>query len=170
MGMFSGWLDGIAQRQFGKDEAGRVAFFPYGWRRSGYFVEAPDESKITALVKMYAVASALINLLGSMTAYALTQSLIFDQHSIPLRRKLELALSVYSISALILFILPALLLWKVYRGLVAGLCSPLPAVGPESVRQIKPPTAVRAQLVLVGFGTAILVLGILLALTARHPH
>lgn len=64
MGMFSEWLDGLAQRQFGKDEGGRLAFFPYGWRKPGYYVEASDEYKVKALVKIYVVAGAIVNLVG----------------------------------------------------------------------------------------------------------
>lgn len=39
MGMFSEWTNGLAQGQFGKDEAGRLAFFPHGWRKTGYLAE-----------------------------------------------------------------------------------------------------------------------------------
>ena len=137
MGMFHEWLDCAAQRSFGQDASGRSAFFPYGWRKPGYYVEAGDVSKIKSLVKLYALAAALINLVGSTAALAFTEALIADEQSSPLRRKLELGLSVYAIAGLLSYILPLLLLWRVYRDLVASLCSPLTPVGAETIHPMQ---------------------------------
>ncbi len=138
MGMFSEWLDNNAQRYFGKDEGGRLAFFPYGWRRPGYYVEASDENKIKALVTIYVVAVALVNLVGSTASIAVTDALVIGER-VPLVEKLEFGLIVYAISAALFYALPALLLWKLYRGLLARLCSPLTTVGPGSIRGLQPP-------------------------------
>jgi hypothetical protein len=89
-----------------------------------------------------------------------TQSLLTDEHTSPLRRKLELGFTVYSISAVFLYILPALLLWKTYQGLVQRLCSLLATVGSESVRQMQPPAAdPRNRTLLVLMGVSIVYLG-----------
>lgn len=103
MGMFSDWLDNLAMRQFGNDAGGRLAFFPYGWRRPGYYVEAGDQSKIAALAKIYFIANALTSAVGSSATLAFTQALLFDEHG-PLRRRLEFGFSVYAIAGLFLYI------------------------------------------------------------------
>jgi hypothetical protein len=171
MGMFSQWLDNLAQRQFRKDDVGRSVFVPFGPRRPGYYVENPDADKIKVLVKIYALAGALINVVGSTATLAFTQSLVFDERSMPLRRKIEFGFAVYSIAALFLYVFPALLLWRVYGGLIKDLCSSLATAGPDSVRQMRPssnnfPTA--PLLVLIAI--SILILGmVLLFAVSRRP-
>jgi hypothetical protein len=77
-----------------------------------------------------------------MASIAFSQALTFEERSAALASKLRLGLIVYAISAFVLYIGPALLLWSVYRREVAGLCSSLDPVDPE-VRLIAPPTGAR---------------------------
>jgi hypothetical protein len=162
MGMFSKWLDRNVECHFGKDAAGRLAFFPHGWRRPGYYIEASDEYQIKALVAMYTVAAALLSTLGS------TGSIVFmvmADDTKTSRRTLESGLIAYAISFALLYVLPALLLWKTYRGLLDGVCSSLP-VGPESIRGLRrPPSNRRIAVVLV---VAAIVLALSVAVIVRY--
>lgn len=146
-----------------------LSFFPYGWHRPSYYLEASDENKIKAVVTIYFVASALVNIVGSTACIAVTQALIIDEHAGPLRRKLEFGSIVYAISATFLYVLPALLLWKTYRGLLAGLCSSLATVGPDSIRQMQPPSSKQrtAVVLFVLMGSLLLILGVVVAISCR---
>jgi hypothetical protein len=169
MGMFSGVLDHLARYRFLTDSSGRLAVFPFGSRRPGYYVDAADETKIKALVKIYVVAAALINVVGSVAALGFTQALVADERSAPLRSQLEFGLVVYVISALLLYLLPALLLWKVYKGAVTEVCSSLTAVESDSVREMKPlPTPFPAVLILISAGAFVLLVGVALMLLVSH--
>ena len=170
MGVFAGILESFAERQFARDESGRVVFLPRGARRTGYYVAGSDESKFKSLVKVYGAGAALINLTGSMASLAFTQALTFDDHSAPLASKLRFGLVVYLISASLLYLGPALILRSVYRGLVAGLCSPLPAVDPASLRLTWPPSNQhRNRRIVIVAAILILALGVVVAMTAsRH--
>lgn len=169
MGMPSGMLDIFATRQFAKDESGRSVFLPRGPRRAGYYVGASEESGLKPLVKLYGVAAALINLVGSTASYAFTTWLLSSERSAPLASRLKFGLFVYAIAASILYIGPALLLWNVYRKEVAALCSSLDAVDPASVHLTSEHSDVRRTALLVVFaGLLVLVLGILLAISFRH--
>lgn len=164
-----GMWDTFADRQFAKDENGRLVFLPRGPRRPAYFVDSNDESKIKSLVKVYGVAAAMINLTGSMASIAFTQALTFDERTAPLASKLKFGLVVYAISSALLYIGPALLLWNVYRGVVDGLCSSLTSVDPASLRLTRlPSTSRRTVLILVVAGLLILGLGIFAAVSYRH--
>jgi hypothetical protein len=167
MGLFSEVLDNLTKGRFGKDESGRIVFLPFGPRRPGYYVDAADEYKITSLVKIYAVAGALINLVGSVAAFALSQALLFDHRSGPLLKKLETSIAVYSICAVLLYIAPALILWNVYRGVMAGLCSSLATVGPESVRPIKRSSRIQTVLIIIFAGCMLLAIGVFVAVSYR---
>ena len=168
MGMFSEWLDSLAQRQFGKDEGGRLAFFPNGWRKPGYYVEGSDATKVSAVIKIYAIAAALINLTGTLAAYGFTQAILFDEHRSPLQRKIEVGLSVYAVAALFLYIFPALLLWKVYKGLLAGICSPLTAVDPRSISHAERSSSQRrTAAILVCVGLLMITIGVFIAVSYR---
>ena len=167
MGMFSGWLDNFALRQFRQDRSGRSVFVPFS-HRPGYYIEATDEARFKALVKMYGLAAALINVVGSTAALAFTQALVFEEHSSPLKSKIETGLVAYSISAILLYLLPALLLWKVYKGVITGLCSSLTTVGQESVRQIKPSARLFSAVpILILIAIPILIGGLVLLLSRR---
>jgi hypothetical protein len=151
------------------DTSGRSVFVPFGPRRTGYYVELGDESKLKALVAMYFLARSLVYLLGTTATYMFTQSILFDERCSPLRRKLEVGLATYAISGVFLYILPALLLWKTYRGLIERLCSSFATVGPESVRQMQARTNdFRTRALLVWIGICVLMLGVGLALIVRH--
>jgi len=165
MGMSSGVLDHLARNRFMSDSSGRLAVFPFGSRRPGYYVDAADESQIKALVKIYVVAAALINVVGSVAALGFTQALVFDDRPAPLRSRLEFGLVIYAISALLLYLLPALLLWKVYKRAVTEVCSSLTAVGPESVREMRPsPTPFPAVFIMLSAGAIVLLVGVALML------
>lgn len=167
MAMLSQWLDSIAQRFFAKDQSGRTAFFPRGRRRSGYYVDAADESRLKPLVKMYAIASALINFVGSMACLGFTEALTLD-HGFFQPEKFKLALTVYAFSLVLFLIGPGLILWRVYGNVVTGLCAPLAVADPSSVRFM--PTGsgyVRATLLLLGGALILLALGLLL-IARRH--
>jgi hypothetical protein len=167
MELFSDVLDNLIRGRFGKDEAGRLVFLPFGPRRPGYYIDAGDEYKITSLVKIYAVAGALINLVGSVAAFALYQALLFDHRSGPLLKKLETSIVVYSICAVLLYIAPALILWNVYRGVMAGLCSSLAAVGPGSIHPINSSSRLRTVLIIISAGFLVIAIGIFVAVSYR---
>jgi hypothetical protein len=171
MAIFAGVLDHLARNRFMSDSSGRLAVFPFGSRRPGYYVDAPDESKIKALVKIYVVAAALINVVGSVAALGFTQALVADDRSAPLRSQLKFGLVVYAISALLLYLLPALLLWKVYKRAVTEVCSSLTAVGPDSVREMKPtPTPFPAMFIMLSAGAFVLLVGVALVLLVSHRN
>lgn len=168
MGMFSGMLDNFAQQQFARDENGSVVFLPRGPRRSGYYIAAADESKFKSLVKVYGIAAVLINLAGSMASTAFAQAITFEERTAPLASKLRFSLITYAISALVLYIGPALVLWSVYRREVTGLCSSLTAVDPASVHLTAPPSSARrTAVILIVAGMLILALGIFAAVSFR---
>jgi len=168
MGVLSGILNSFAESQFAKDESGRVVFLPRGPRRLGYYVGS-DESRFKPVVKMYGLAATLINLTGSTASFAFLQALTFDQRSGTLASRLRFALVVYAISATILYIGPALLLWSVYRGVVTDLCSSLPTVEPGSVSLVNPALSQRRTVVLVCVALAlVLALGIFAAVSYRR--
>jgi hypothetical protein len=159
MGIFSGLLENFAERQFAKDDSGRLVFLPRGARRTGYFVADTDESKFKSLVKVYGVAGALINLTGSVASLAFTQALTFDDRYSPPASRLKFGLIAYAISSMLLYIGPALIFWNVYRGVLAGLCSPLTAVDPSSLHLAQPASNQRRVAVIL-----ILVVAIILAI------
>jgi hypothetical protein len=164
-----GMLDNLADRQFAKDENGRLVFLPRGPRRPGYFVDSADEQKIKSLVKIYLLAAMLINLTGSMASFAFTQALTLDERSAPLAYKLRFGLVVYAISSTLLYIGPALMLWNVYRGAVDGLCSSLATVDPASLSLMRQSaTSGRTRVILVFAGLLILGLGIFAAASYHH--
>jgi hypothetical protein len=170
MGMSSGVLDHLTRDRFMNDPSGRVAFFPFGSRRPGYYVDAPDESKIKPLVKMYAVAGALLNLVGSLSSYFLAQTQINDP-SCSMTMRIERFAGVYSFCVLVLLILPALALWSIYKGAMADICSSLTAVGPESAREMKPtPGRHRTVLIMGSVGAFVLMLGVALVLLVSSRH
>ena len=167
--MFAGMLDNFAERQFAKDETGALVFLPRGPRRTGYYVGSPDEHALKSIVKVYSVAAALINLTGSTASLAFTQALTFDDRSAPLASKLKFGLVVYAISAILLYIGPALIFWNVYRGVLSRMCSPLTAVEPGTVRLISPPFSQRRNaLLVVCAGLVVLALAILAAISFRR--
>jgi hypothetical protein len=169
MRVLSGILNTFAERQFAKDESGRVVFLPRGPRRLGYYVGASDESKFRSLVKLYGTAASLINLAGSVASLAFTQALMFEERSAPLASKLKLGLIVYAICSTILYIGPLLLFWNVYRGEVAGLCSSLATVDPASTRLTSASLNTRRTLLLfIIAGMLILALGIIAAIGLRR--
>lgn len=164
-----GMWDNIANRQFARDESGRLVFLPRGPRRAAYIVDNADETKMKSLVKVYLVAATLVNLTGSLASLAFTQSLTFDERSAPLAYKIKLALVVYAISAALLYVGPALLLWNVYREVVGRLCTSLTTVDPTSLRLTHPPSGSNRTVVIVLItALALLALGILFATSYRH--
>jgi len=164
-----GILDNLVDRQFAKDDSGRLVFLPRGPRRPGYFVDSADEQQIKSLVKIYGLAAMLINMIGSTASIAFTLWLVADEHPASLAHKLKFGLVVYAISASLLYYGPALLLWKVYRRAVVELCSSLTAVDPASAHLTRlPSTSRRIVLVLLASGLLFLALGILFAIGYRH--
>jgi len=104
-----------------------------------------------------------------MASLAFTQALTFDDRSAPLASKLKFGLVVYAISSILLFIGPALILWGVYRGVVAGLCSPLTALDPASLRLARPPSSQhRSRLIVIFAALLILLLGVLAMVAYRR--
>jgi hypothetical protein len=175
MGMFSKLLDGIGQRQFAKDENGRTVFFPRGRfrgfsrgrRRACYYVDAADESKLRSLVKMYALAGALINFTGSMASLGFTEALAFDHgHALP--EKLKLVLIVYLVCAVLFSIGPVLILWRVYQDAVAGLCAPLAVADPESLRLVPANSSPIRIWIAILVAAILLGVALFLLLATRH--
>jgi hypothetical protein len=168
MGMFSGALDNLLRQRFRTDESGHLVFLPYGSRKSGYYIEASDEYKIKSLVKIYAVAGVLINLMGYIASYSIAEALTFNNHSGTLASRVETGAVIYFVSALILLILPALVLWYVYKGVITGICSALPTVSPESIRQMaRPQSQHRTVLALLWAGIIVIGVGLLLMVRYR---
>jgi hypothetical protein len=163
-----GMWDKFADRQFAKDEGGRLVFLPRGPHRPAYFVDSSDETKLKSLVKVYGVAAAIINLTGSTASLAFTQALTFDERSAPLAYKLKFGLVVYAISSALLYIGPALLLWNVYRGVLGGLCSSLTTVDPASLQLTRlPSTSHPAVVILLLTALLLFTLGIFIAISYR---
>jgi hypothetical protein len=159
----------FADRHFARDETGRLVFFPRGSRGTAYFVNATDAEKIKPMLKIYAVAAALINLTGSTASMAITLWLVFDAHPASVAAKLRFGAMVYAISASLLYYGPALLLWKVFRGYLDELSSSLTKVDPSSLRLTDPPLHSNRALVLVLVaGFLLLGLGIFFAISWRH--
>jgi len=73
MGVFAAIFENFAERQFAREESGRLVFLPRKARRSAYYVDGSDESKFKSLAKVYGAAAAPINLTGSMSSLAFTQ-------------------------------------------------------------------------------------------------
>jgi hypothetical protein len=169
MGMFSGILDTFAERQFAKDENGRVVFLPRGARRRGYYVDSADENRFKSVVKIYGLAAMLINLTGSTASFAFAQMLALDDHREPLASRLKVALIVYAITAVLLYIGPALIFWKVYRREMDGLCSSLTAADPTSVQLASSPASTqRTAMLFLLAGFLVLALGIFFAVMFRR--
>jgi hypothetical protein len=169
MGMFSRWLDGAAQRHFAKDEGGRTVFLPRGQRHLCYYIDAADESRLKSLVKIYAIAAALINLTGSMASLGFTQALTFD-HGYARPEKMKFVLVVYLICSALFYIGPVLILWKVYRDALTALCAPL-AVADSASLKFLPKDSGRLLLVvmLVAGILILLALGLFFLMLRRHP-
>ena len=161
-----GMWDKFAERQFAKDESGRLVFLPRGPRRSAYLVDSSDENKLKSLVKVYGVAAAIINLTGSIASLAFTQALTFDERSASLAYKLKFGLVVYAISSALLYLGPALLLWNVYRRVLDGLCSSLTTVDPASLRLTRSPSH-PAVVIFLLTGLLLLALGTFFAISYR---
>jgi hypothetical protein len=168
MGMFSRWLDRAAQRHFAKDQSGRMIFLPRGRRHSCYYVDVADESRIKPLVKMYAIASPLINFIGAMASIGFTEALTFD-HDYAQPKKLKLVLIVYLICMALFSTGPALILWRAYTDVATGLCASLTVVDPASLRFVKMDTG-RVWMVLVLLGGAMVLLALGLLFLMPRPH
>ena len=137
MGMFSGWIEHLVDAHCRKDSTGRLVFLPYGRRRVGYYLDsASDRQKVKALVAIYAVASMLLQVLGSTSSLVITLGAISGRTG-PLAGKLEFALIIYFISAFTFYWLPMLLLWRLYRSLLPELCSSLPEVAPQAMGSLQ---------------------------------
>ncbi len=164
-----GMWDNLADRQFAKDESGKLVFLPRGPRRAGYIVDATDEQKIKSLVKIYAVAAVLINVMGSTASIVTAQMLAWDDRCASLAQKLKFGLVIYAISGALFYIGPGLLLWNVYRRVVNGLCSSLTTVDPASLRLMPlAPASRRAVLILTAAGLLLLGLAIVAAISYRR--
>ena len=162
-----GMWDNLADRQFAKDESGKLVFLPRGPRRAGYFVDATDEQKVKSLVKIYVVAAALINVMGSTASIVTAQMLAWDDRCASLAQKLKFGLVIYAISATLFYIGPGLLLWNVYRRAVDGLSSSLTTADPASLRLMPlVPASRRAMLILLAVG--LLILGLVIAAAVSY--
>ena len=172
MGMFSGLVGQRVDAQFRKNQSGQLAFLPFGPRRAGYYVDsASADQKIKPVLSIYAAAALLIQVLGSTTSYIIAQAITFPGHPGSLRGRLEVALIVYLFSAVIFWLLPAWLLWKLNRDLVRGLCSSLTQVEPgamDTLRQLPSPSRSR-ELILVVLGFLVLGLALVLVSSRRPP-
>jgi pimeloyl-ACP methyl ester carboxylesterase len=152
--------------------SGRLVFLPCGRRRAGYYLDsASDYQKVKALVAIYAVASALFQLLGSTSSLVITLGASFDRPG-PLAGKLEFALIIYIISAFTFQWLPMLLLWRLYRALLPELCSSLQEVDPESMGNLQTiPNPMRRRGLIVAFAGLLVMLGPFLGLPPSvHGH
>jgi hypothetical protein len=166
MGTFSQWLDGTAQH-FGEDPNGRMAFLPRGRRHFCYYIDVADESRLKAVVRIYTIAAALINAVGSVASFALTEALTFGHGSS--YEKYELFFFVYLICSTLFFFGPAAILKRIYRNEVSKLCAPLPVADPTSLRLMVNTGNLRIALALVGSATILLALGLLLLVPHHHP-
>jgi hypothetical protein len=172
MGMFSRWLDGTAQRHFAKDQSGRMVFIDRGLargqRHSCYYVDAADQSQLKAFVKMYAIAFALVSFTGSMASLGFAEALALD-HGYLLPEKIKLVLVVYLICSALFYVGPAVILWKVYRDAVTGLCGSLTVADPASVRSVATDSGRILWLALFAGAVLLLAVGLFLLAGRRHP-
>ena len=167
--MLSGWIGQLVNAQFRKDQSGQLVFLPYGPRRAGYYVDsASDDQKIRPLLTVYLLASGMFQVVGLSSSYLLAQATIFPDHPTSKGGKMEVFLVVYFISTLIFWLVPTLLLWKVYRDLVPALCSSLHEVRPESMGKLDSiPNPFRRRALIVVAGCSVLLLGVILLLISR---
>jgi len=163
-----GMWDNAANRQFAKDESGRLVFLPRGRRRDAYIVEGADENKFKSLVKVYLVAAALVNLTGSMASIGFAQSFTSYERPAPLAHQLKFGLVAYAITFSLFYLVPALLLWNVYRRAVDGLCSSLTTVDPASLQLTRLPSSSRQIALLLLAALMILGLGIFLVVAVAY--
>ena len=112
MGMFSAWIEQQVNARCMKDSNGRLVFLPHGRHRAGYYLDsASDYQKIKAPVAIYAVASALFQVLGSTGTIVIVLGALSSDRTGSFASKLEFALIIYVISASTFQWLPLLLLW-----------------------------------------------------------
>jgi hypothetical protein len=119
-------------------------------------------------VKMYAIASALINFIGSMASLGFTEALTLD-HGYLLPERLKLALAIYLVCSVVFFIGPALILWRVYRDAVNGLCASLAVADPSSLHLLPRNSGhIRMTILLLGAAFILIAVGLFLLTMRRH--
>jgi hypothetical protein len=124
-----GTWDKFADRQFAKDESGRLVFLPRGPHRPAYFIDSTDENKLKSLVKVYGVAAAIINLTGSVASLAFYPGARIRRAFRSAGLQAEIwPCGLRDFLRAPLHRGPALLLWNVYRRVLDGLCSSLTTV------------------------------------------
>jgi hypothetical protein len=180
--MFSAWVGQLVDARCRKDLSGRLVFLPYGRRRAGYYLDcASDYQKVKALVAIYAVASALFQVLGSTSSLVVVLGASSDRPG-SLAGKLEFALIIYIISAFTFQWLPMLgsvltelrhypmlLLWRLYRGLLPDLCSSLQEAGPESMGNLQTiPNSMRRRGLIVAFAGLLVMLLVLFLVSSSQ--
>ena len=165
MGMFSGWIGQQVNARCMKDSSGRLVFLPYGRRRAGYYLDsASDYQKIKAPVAIYAVASALFQVLGSTSSIVIVLGALSSDRTGSTASKVEFALIIYIISAFTFQWLPMLLLWRLYRALLPELCSSLQEADPESMGSLQtiPNPIWRRGLIVVFAGVLVMLVALFL--------
>ena len=167
MGMFTAWIGQLVDARSMRDSSGRLVFLPYGRRRAGYYLDsAPDYQKVKALVAIYALASALFQVLGSTSSIVIVLGAVSERPG-SLAGNLEFALITYILSAFTFQWLPMLLLWRTYRAFLPELCSSLQEVGPESMGILQTiPNPLRRRGLTVAFA-GLLVMLVVLVLVSR---
>lgn len=162
MGMFSSWVGQLFDAGCRKDSAGRLVFLPYGRRGAGYYLDSSSNyQNVKALASMYAAASMLFQVLGSTGSLIIVMAATVDRRD-PLAFKLELALIVYTFSSFTFCWLPMLVIWRLYKSLLPGLCSSLEQVGPEAMGNLQTiPNSLRRHGMIVAFAGVLVMLAVI---------
>lgn len=170
MGMVSGWDEQLLGNLFRKDNAGRLIFLPFGWKKPGYHIDSPaDEQKTKPFARMYFLGRAVIQLLGNFSACMFAGAVMSADPCASIAHKIKVFLVIYLITFSLFELLPLWLLWKLYRKSIPEICSAMPVAGPEEISQLdRSLSPVRQRAMLIAVGSMVLLVGILLALIARR--
>jgi hypothetical protein len=134
---FAKAIDYQVERQFRKDPAGRLVFFPFGVKKQGYFVDSKaDEEKIKAYVRKYRRTAVLTSMLVSPSIYI--PGLFLDVYggTGSVRHKVTTLLELATF-LILLFLASSWAQWAFYKQAMRGFATSLSEIGPEVRSQLR---------------------------------
>ncbi len=164
--MFSGWDEQLLGNFFKKDPATRLIFLPFGGKKPGYHIDSPaDEEKTKPFAKMYFLARAMFQALGSTSAILIAWPWKSAGPCISIAHFIV----AYLIAASLFEFLPLWLLWRLYRKSIPEVCSTMRVAAPEEIRQLDwSMSPFRRRVLMIAIGSMVLLTGIVLVLIARR--